>query len=258
VPPLFSRRWILTTLLALAAVGVLIRLGIWQLDRLSQRRAFNASVIAQQTAAPLALDNSTLSEDLGSMEYRAVIVTGTYDHAQQVILRNQVWQTRPGVHLLTPLVISGTNRAVLVDRGWIPSEDSAPDKRGQYDEPGIVTVRGVLRRPQTRPDFGGVPDPPLAPGQTRLDAWNIINVERISQQVNVPMLAAYIQQSSGAAQTAPPYPSEPQLDLTEGPHFSYALQWFTFAAILAVGYPVYVRRQSSNAKRQTSTQGNKA
>jgi cytochrome oxidase assembly protein ShyY1 len=55
VPPLFSRRWFLTTLLALAAVGVLIRLGIWQLDRLSQRRAFNASVIAQQTAAPLAL-----------------------------------------------------------------------------------------------------------------------------------------------------------------------------------------------------------
>jgi surfeit locus 1 family protein len=250
VPPLFSRRWILTTLLALAAVGVLIRLGIWQLDRLAQRRVFNASVIAQQTAALLTLDSATLSDDLGSMEYRAAIVTGTYDHAQQVILRNQVWQTRPGVHLLTPLVISGTNRAVLVDRGWIPSEDSAPDKRSQYDEPGVVTVRGVLRRPQTRPDFGGVPDPPLAPGQTRLDAWNIVNVERISQQVNVPMLAVYIQQSPGAAQTAP-YPSEPQLDLTEGPHFSYALQWFAFAAILAIGYPVYVRRQSSSVKRET-------
>jgi len=256
VPPLFSRHWFLTTLLALAAVSVLIRLGIWQLDRLSQRRAFNASVIAQQTAAPLALDSSTLSEDWGHMEYRAVTATGTYDHAQQVILRNQVWQTRPGMHLLTPLVISGTNQAVLVDRGWIPSEDSAPDRRSKYDEPGILTVRGVIRRPQTKPDLGGVPDPPLAPGQTRLDAWNIVNLERISQQVSIPLLAVYVQQSPESTQATPPYRAEPQLDLTEGPHFGYALQWFTFAAILAVGYPVYVRRQSSNAKRQTSDQGN--
>jgi len=248
---LFSRRWILTTLLAIAAVGVLIRLGIWQLDRLAERRAFNARVIAQIKAEPLALDGSTLDADLLDMEYRAVIVTGQYDFSQQVVLRNQVWTNQPGVHLLTPLVISGTNKAVLVDRGWIPQEDATPDKRSRYDEPGTITVRGVLRRPQARPDFGGVPDPLLAPGQTRLDAWNIVNVERISQQVNVPMLAVYIQQAPDTERTAPPYPSEPKLDLSEGSHFSYALQWFTFAAILAIGYPVYVNRhaQQSNVKR---------
>jgi surfeit locus 1 family protein len=242
---LFSRRWILTTLLAIVAVGVLIRLGIWQLDRLAQRRAFNARVIAQQKAKPLTLDSTTLDADLLNMEYRAVIVMGTYDHAQQVVLRNQVWGNQPGVHLLTPLIISGTNKAVLVDRGWVPQEDVAPDKRGKYDQPGPVTVRGVIRHPQAKPDFGGVPDPPLAPGQTRLDAWNIVNLERISQQVSVPLSSAYIQQSPEANPAHPPYRSEPQLDLTEGPHFGYALQWFTFAAILAIGYPAYVHRQTS-------------
>jgi len=248
---LFSRRWILTTLLAIAAIGVLIRLGVWQLDRLAQRREFNARVIAQQKAEPLTLDSWTLSTDLLGMEYRAVVVTGKYDPAQQVVLRNQAWQTLPGVHLLTPLVISGTNHAVLVDRGWIPQEDATPDKRGKYDEPGLVTVRGVLRRPQSKPDLGGVPDPPLAAGQTRLDAWNIINLERISRQVPTPFLPAYIQQSPENARTAPPYRAGPQLDLTEGPHFGYALQWFTFAAILAIGYPVYVQRHAerSNVKR---------
>ena len=248
---LVSRRWFLTTLLALAAVGVLIRLGIWQLDRLAQRREFNARVIAQQKADPFTLDSQSVGADQLSMEYRAVVVTGKYDPAQQVVLRNQVWQNQPGVHLLTPLVISGTNRAVLVDRGWIPSEETAPDKRSKYDEPGIITVRGVLRRAQAKPDFGGVPDPLLAAGQTRLDAWNIVNLERISQQVSVPLLPAYIQQSPGSTQTAPPYRTEPQLDLTEGPHFSYALQWFAFAAILAIGYPVYVKRHAEqpNVKR---------
>lgn len=247
-----GRRWVLTTLLVITAVGVLIRLGLWQLDRLQQRRAFNARVIAQQKAEPLTLDSSTLDADLLNMEYRAVIVTGQYDFSQQVVLRNQVWTNQPGVHLLTPLVISGTNRAVLVDRGWIPQEDAAPDKRGKYDEPGVITVRGVLRRPQTKPDFGGVPDPPLAPGQTRLDAWNIVNLERIRQQVNVPLLAVYVQQAPDAERTAPPYPTAPKLDLSEGSHFSYALQWFTFAAILAIGYPVYVRRHAerSSVKRE--------
>ena len=248
---LFNRRWILTTLLAIAAIGVLIRLGVWQLDRLAQRRQFNARVVAQQQAEPLTLDSAALSSDLPNMEYRAVVVTGKYDFAQQVVLRNQAWQTLPGVHLLTPLVISGTNQAVLVDRGWIPQQDATPDRRSQYDEPGLVTVRGVLRHPQSKPDFGGVPDPPLAAGQTRLEAWNLVNLERISRQVSVPMLAAYVQQSPGPAETSPPYHNEPQLDLTEGPHFSYALQWFTFAVILGIGYPVYVQRHAEqpNVKR---------
>lgn len=241
---LFNRRWWWTTLLVIAAMGVLVRLGLWQLDRLAQRRAFNARVMAQQAAAPLTLDDQSFGSNLLDMEYRAVVVTGEYDHAQQVLLRNQVWDDQPGAHLLTPLVISGTDRAVLVDRGWIPSEDSTPDKRGQYDEPGIVTVRGVVRRPQTRPDFGGAPDPQLTPGQTRLDAWNIVNLERISRQVSLSLLPVYIQQAPDPAWTALPYRSQPQLDLSEGPHFSYALQWFTFAAILAVGYPVYVRRKT--------------
>ena len=66
---LVSRRWFLTTLLALAAVGVLIRLGIWQLDRLAQRREFNARVITQQKADPFTLDSQSVGADLLSMEY---------------------------------------------------------------------------------------------------------------------------------------------------------------------------------------------
>lgn len=115
MPPLFGRRWILTTLLVVVVIGVLIRLGTWQLDRLGQRRAFNARVVAQQKAEPLMLDAQSLDADLLSMEYRAVIVTGEWDFTQQVVLRNQVWANRLGVHLLTPLVISGTDKAVLVN-----------------------------------------------------------------------------------------------------------------------------------------------
>jgi surfeit locus 1 family protein len=64
---LLTPRWILPTLLAIAGVAVLIRLGIWQLDRLEQRRAFNARVSAQENAPLLDLTRDS-SGDLAAME----------------------------------------------------------------------------------------------------------------------------------------------------------------------------------------------
>ncbi len=49
---MFSRRWLLTTLLVFLGTALCIRLGIWQLDRLEQRRAFNAQVTSMR-AMPL-------------------------------------------------------------------------------------------------------------------------------------------------------------------------------------------------------------
>ncbi len=242
---LFSRQWWFPTLLVIAACGVMARLGIWQLDRLTERRAFNARVTAQLAAPPLELAGATLTNNLFDMEYRAVSVTGQYDHAQQVALRNQAWEddsrvVRAGIHLLTPLVIEGSDQAVLVDRGWIPQVNAEPDAWAAYDEPGTVTVRGMLRRPQSKADFGNITDP-----AGRLIAWNLINLPRIAEQITHPLLPVYILQTPEPAWTNPPYRSEPNLDLTEGSHFGYALQWFGFACLLALGYPLYVHNTQS-------------
>ena len=248
---LFSRQWWWTTLLVIAAAGVMVRLGMWQLDRLDQRRGFNARVSAQIARPPLTLDAASLAEDLAGMEYRQVVVTGTYDHAQQVALRNQEHDGRLGVHLLTPLRIAGADMAVLVDRGWIPAEDAAPERWGAYDEPGLVEVRGVIRQSRGRPDFGGVADPTPAPGQ-RLSAWNMANVEGIGRQTSLRLAPIYVQQAPDPPRAALPARSQPQLDLGEGSHMGYALQWFAFAAVLAIGYLRYLRVQSRATASQAA------
>ncbi len=240
----WSLKWILTTLLVIAGVGVLVRLGIWQLDRLAQRRAFNNRVSAQITASELDLNQNTgLEAQLFDMEYRKVVVQGQYDFTQEVLLRNQELDGKLGFHVLTPLRIANSANTVLVDRGWIPFDQASPEKRKQYQEPGEVTVQGVIRRPQTKPDFGGVPDPTLAPGETRLDAWNIINLERIQQQTNQTLLPVYIDQAPDSSWTGLPARQLVLPEITEGPHLGYAMQWFTFAAILGLGYPFFVRKQ---------------
>ena len=242
---MFSRKWFLTTLLALAGTALCVRLGIWQLDRLAQRQAFNAHYLAT-SALPRLMLKSAPQDDLTQMEYRPVTLTGRYDFEYQVALRNQYYENRQGYFLLTPLLLSdGT--AILVERGWIPVEGNHLTSPGwrQYDQPGVVTVSGILRLGETEPEIGGVPDPTLAPGQTHLDQWNIANVARIAQQVPYPLLPVFVQPDPEPARAQPPYPYQPEITIDEGPHFGYALQWFIFAALLFFGYPlVYLRLQA--------------
>lgn len=242
----FTRRWIFTTLLVIAAAAVMARLGIWQLDRLEQRRAFNARVQAQINEPMLDLSARAPSANLIDMEYRQATVTGEYDFTNQVALRNQAWENQWGVHLLTPLKIAGSDESIFVDRGWISGADFeaglAEGRWPQFDEPGVVTVHGVIRRQQTRPDFGRISDPTPAPGQ-RQGAWNLANISQISEQVPYSLLPVYIQQAPSEQWTSLPYRSQPELELTEGSHLGYAIQWFSFAGILLLGYPFFVLRE---------------
>ena len=245
---LFSRRWILASVLVVAAAAVMARLGIWQLDRLAQRRLFNARVQAQMAQPMLELNGATLNAGLTAMEYRAVLVRGEYDFDHQVALRNQASSdNQPGVRLLTPLRIDGTDTYILVDRGWVPGLESTPQDWRQYDEPGIVEVRGIIRASQSRPDFGRRADPVPAPGEAPLRLWYFTNVEGIAGQLPYKLLPVYIQQGPDPAWTSLPARSLPELDLTEGPHMGYALQWFSFATLLLLGYPFYVRKRERNS-----------
>jgi surfeit locus 1 family protein len=239
---MFTRKWFFATLFVLAGTALCIRLGIWQLDRLAQRRVFNHQVESMRAMPALDL-NQEQPADLSNMEWRPVKVQGTYDFEHQVALRNQYNGNQYGYHLITPLRFNGG--VVLVDRGWIPADmNSKPSDWRQYDEAGTVNISGQLRLGQIKPRFGGVADTLPANGQ-KLEVWNNADITHIAAQMPYPVLPIYIQPNADPNDTQPPIPSQPTLDLTEGPHFGYAIQWFTFATILFVGYPFFLRKQET-------------
>ena len=237
---MFHREWLLTTLLVFLGTALCIRLGIWQLDRLESRRAFNAQVESMRALSPLDLSQEG-TDSITDMEWRSVKVTGEYDFENQIALRNQYYGDQYGYHLWTPLLFDGT--AVLVDRGWIPAEgNSAPSDWRKYDEPGTVNIVGQIRLGQTKPALGGVADT-LPENGAQLEIWNNGDVEHIIDRLPYPALPVYIQPGSDASDVEPPIPFQPEIELTEGPHFGYALQWFTFASVLFIGYPFFLRKQ---------------
>ncbi|MCC7118707.1 MAG: SURF1 family protein [Anaerolineales bacterium] len=235
---MLSRKWLFTTLLVLAGAALCVRLGIWQLDRLAQRRAFNVQVETMRAAPELDLNQQT-PNNITDMEWRAATVTGEYDFEHQIALRNQYYGSEYGYHLVTPLLFNGT--AVLVDRGWIPAD---ADWRS-FDEPGPVTVTGQIRLGSGKPALGGVADA-LPEDGSKLEIWNNFDLARIAAQYPYPILKAYLQPNVDPADATPPIPSQPELDLTEGSHLGYAWQWFIFASILFFGYPFFIKKQEEN------------
>lgn len=241
---LMTGRWLLKHLLVVVILIMLINLGLWQLRRLEERRTFNQNITTALNQPAIPLTGSPI--DPTELNFRRVIVTGTYDNAAAIAIRNQLLDDAPGLHLVTPLRISDSDQAVLVDRGWIPRGDSDPDPASLavYDLPGEVTVEGIANQTQTRPSWLSPLDPPLKEGQTRLVAWSRVDIDRIQEQLPYPLLPIFIKQlptPNAAADSLPQ--QESGVALGEGPHLGYALQWFSFAAILTVTYGFFLRQE---------------
>lgn len=235
---LFSGRRLIMTPLVLLAAAAMCGLGVWQINRYTQRMALNEHINAQMAAEPLPLGDSV--PDPQALDYRRVLVRGTFDPTQEILLRNRSYQGSTGYDLITPLRISGSARAVLVDRGWIPLTEAAPEQRGAFaPPPGEVEIVGVARVSQ---ELNNPPDPPLGPERARLDAWFHINIPRIQQQTSYPLIPLFVTVQPAADQPREPPIPQATSDLGPGSHLSYVVQWFSFALIAVVGYLVLMVR----------------
>ena len=206
--------WLLGHVIAITAVLAFARLGVWQLDRLEEKRDRNR-VIAERSDGP-AMDVADVDWDRA--EYQHVTATGTFAAEDDHLIPYRSYRGTVGSHAVTPLVLDdGT--AVLVLRGWVPDESAAPPD-------GEVTVEGVLRRS----------------GSARTS----VDVGELEDSLDRDLAPLYLQQLA----PDPPgdYPvllDPPARD--EGPHLSYAMQWFLFTGVVLVGYPLLLRKRMSAA-----------
>lgn len=217
----------------------MVSLGFWQLARRAARLQRNAYIAERLARPPVPIAGRV--DDPAAVAYRHVTVAGSFDFADELVLRNRALNGRPGVHVLTPLRIAGTDAAVLVDRGWIPYEQSAPEDRRRYQGEPIAAIRGVARPEEQRPSRFAPADPVPAPGQSRLDTWFRVDVARIQRQVPYRLLPVYVVADPEPGSSGLPRRVD-DLMLDEGPHLSYAVQWFSFAVILVAGYVVRAAR----------------
>lgn len=215
---------------------------MWQLERREQRRSRNDVILARLSLPPL-----DLPRDLDATvdpAYRKASVTGTFDPAHEIFLGSRSRDGVSGVHVVTPLRMDGADVAVLVDRGWIADEVLRNQPSETWAVAGPVTVSGLLRPSQPEPSLGFLADQIPPEGGLPLRTWRVLNVEGIARQIPYPLLDVFLEQENPAPHGGAPLPAG-ELDLSEGSHLGYAIQWFAFAAIAWIGAVFWLRSRRS-------------
>ena len=222
-------RRILTFLILAAVLAAgCIRLGFWQLSRLAQRRARNA-VVSERLVKPI-VPLVSLPPDSSSVLRRAMI-SGTPDFDHEIVLAARSFQGSPGVYLLTPMRIAGSDTAILVNRGWIYAPDGVSVDLRRWREAGTSFVGYAELFPRGR---SSTPD-----GVLRHDSRIARELDLVTVNSLLPYPVSPLYLVATAQDTTKPVGERvarlPSPMLDEGPHLSYALQWFAFAAIALIG-----------------------
>jgi cytochrome oxidase assembly protein ShyY1 len=228
---LLSRRWALFTIaVAILAYGTWW-LGEWQWGRLQDKHHGNATISAnlKQTPEPVAEVLAPGKPVSDGSEWKRVTATGTYDVAHTITWRYRTNDhSESGIDVVVPL-ITADGTGLLVDRGWIASRDQDNDPVAiPKPPPGEVTVVGWVRADATG-------------DSTRVSALGTraVSSVAIAPAIGRTLYGGFVNLQSETPEPTTPLTPNDEPDLSNGPHFFYALQWWFFG-VLAIGGFLYL------------------
>jgi surfeit locus 1 family protein len=248
-----SRRAFAFLIFAIVVSAGCVRLGFWQLDRLRQRRATNAMLVDRLSSPPRAARD--VMRDSATAGFRRATATGTYDFANEFALAARTREGSPGVNLVTPVRLAGTDTAVLVNRGWVYAPDAMTADFKRWTEPADANVTGYLVA-IGRGARGPASAATNARVVRRLDLDSLGKrlpypvAPFILVQIDAPASTPVAPTESNAPPATPARLAVPVLD--EGPHLGYAFQWFAFALIGLVGAAFGIRADRRGVWRRGS------
>lgn len=212
-----------------------ILLGFWQTDRAKEQAAVNEVLAGRLASDPVPLEALILDgveqadEDLLGWP---VSISGTWVAEEQVLIRGRALEGTPGFWVVAPL-LTDEGFAVLVNRGWVGLEFDDPlDGRLTPTDP---TVEGITTPGERHTGVG-----PQDPADGHLSVLGILDIDRIGSQAGLDLEPVVVQSTSETGEPVPlPLPDTDD----PGPHIAYAIQWFGFAAVGAIGFLALAGRQ---------------
>ena len=194
----------------------------------------NARIAARMSAAPVSA--TIVDRDTAKNRFAMVVLSGTPDYDHEVLLTYRGHDGAPGVDLLTPMRLPGQDTAVMVNRGWVYSPDgSTTDQRRWRDS--MTSFSGYLD------SFESLPNDTVREGRIRRASY-----QAIARVIPYPIHRFYVVALEDTAKRPDSVRAASQIvrldrpKLDEGPHLSYAFQWFGFATIAVIGAVVVAAR----------------
>lgn len=225
----FRFRWVPFVAAALAVV-LGVSLAQWQTRRALEKEAIEAKMSAREAAAPLDL-NSALPR-IDEAEFRRVVVKGEFIRDWPVYLDNRPYQGNAGFYLLMPFRIAGSDKHILVARGWVKRDIFDRTRLPSITTPsGVMQIEGVIRRhPGHVLQLGRAE--PLRPGAIvqNLDMQDFAQASKLN---TVPLM---IEQVSDTRDGLVRDWSRPSAGVEK--HRGYAFQWYALAVTALIFFVV--------------------
>lgn len=237
---LYSPRWIALHVSVAISVAVMINLAFWQIDRLHQRQDFNAIIAARDPVAaePLAEVLAKYSDPTDAEWYKVTAV-GTYLRGEDITVINVTQDGQAGHDAVTPLLLDD-GLVLLVNRGFLPLRIDIPQA-----PVGRVTIEGRLRVSAVR-RTGAVSDPSTG----ELQEVQRINIDRLAPQLPNKPVEMYVDLLGSQPADSALLSRIFDPVFTNGPHLSYAVQWFLFSGLAIAGWTIAVRREVLRLKKK--------
>lgn len=222
---------------AAIAIAAFSWLGLWQLDRAGEKERHEEMFAERTRDAPILLNErlSPMPAELDSdwWRYRRVEVSGVASGARQYLLDNRTRNGVAGYLVHAPMLVTGVDRLVLVNRGWVaagPSRERLPDVSLASPE---TVVSGVVEYPRRTPLLGddGYASSTWPKVVQRID---LDNTARDLERLVLPFVVLMDpEHPNGFVREWTPY-----LGIGPERHRGYAFQWFTLAVAVAVVWVV--------------------
>jgi surfeit locus 1 family protein len=230
----------LPTLVFLGLLFLLLSLGTWQLNRAQQKRAFLQQQAQSQTVASSRL-STAIDDNVDTLRYKKLEVAGHYDVAHHFLIDNQISAGKVGYFVLTPFILQGENKAVLVNRGWIALNSD----RSQLPDVSMVAEPTVISgRANNFPSVGIKITGAEIPTDTNPSVVQVVDSQVLAKKIGYPLFAFQLELNKDLPngfkrewQTTTIMPPEQ--------HTAYAVQWFALALTLTVLFIVYSFKKSS-------------
>lgn len=223
-----SPRFWVNTLAALIVVAGTLALGAWQLGRAHQRMALHDAIQRQQELAPVGNDALLGRVPAGQLLQRPIVVRGRWVPRHTIFLDNRQMDGKVGFYVETPLILEGSDRAVLVERGWVQRNFEHREQLPSVPTPaGVVTLRGrIAPAPAKLYEFSGA-----QAGAIRQN----VDLPAFRAETGLPLLDVAVRQTGGDASDGL-LRDWPEPASGAETNYGYAFQWWALAALTAFLY----------------------
>jgi len=227
------------SLVTLALLGLMVWLGLWQLDRAAFKNNIQSQIESNKNKDEIAIFD--LTDKKNDSLYQPVFASGRFDVEHQIYLDNQIHNGVTGYTVFTPMWLSDF-KTILVNRGWVPLGKSRSILPEAPIDSRVRHIHGFIANAPS----SGIK---LSDNANTYKSWpavlQYIDIKEIGKKIASELMPVILVMNREKETTLKPLPVN--ISMRSEKHTAYAFQWFGLSLALFI---IYIVVNTTNTQKK--------